>query len=270
MTQTRFDETACRAVRARLDSYLDNELLAESNLEVLEHFRSCPECNREAEARRKMRLRVQHAVRETGIPGGLAGLVRDRLREEQRPPSHKLRLMAIAAALVVCFGSGLAYWRGAEREAYIASVLRVGLRNHLHCAVGRQLTKPHGGGVNKLQGEFQNLTAVLHDRVPADLPLSVAHECTFQGRKFIHVTFRNERSIVSLILTRKQLGESLSAGTHTRQEGGYQLAAFESNGFLVYTVSDLDRDRNLELLAQFTPAIASVLPGAHPEHQPGG
>jgi anti-sigma factor RsiW len=272
MTQINFDEQACRTARSRLDSYLDNELLAESNLDLLEHFRQCAACTQEAEARRTVRVRLQAAVRETTIPGGLEARVRERLREAQRPPARKLHLMAIAAALLVCFGSGLAYWLRTEaaREAHIAAMLRIGLGDHIHCAIGRQLTRPHSGGVNKLQGEFQDLTATLHEHVPADLPFSVAHECTYQGRKYIHLTYRDDRTVLSLVIARKQKGEALTPGTHTLRESGYQVAAFESGGFLVYTVSDLPQQKNLEVLAGMEPAIRGFLPRAHAENQAGG
>src|SRR5215467_13522850 len=104
MTQTRFDEHACRKFREKLDSYIDNELLTESNLDMIEHFRRCDTCTQEAQDRRKVRRRLQNAVREVPVPAGLEQRVRDRLRQPKQPQPKKLFLMAIAAALVLCFG----------------------------------------------------------------------------------------------------------------------------------------------------------------------
>ena len=70
MTQTRFGEQACQKVLARLDSYIDNELLTESSLELMEHFQRCTACTRESQERRNVRARLQTAVREVRVPPG--------------------------------------------------------------------------------------------------------------------------------------------------------------------------------------------------------
>lgn len=44
MTQTRFGEQACQNVREKLDSYIDSELLTETNLELMRHFQRCTAC----------------------------------------------------------------------------------------------------------------------------------------------------------------------------------------------------------------------------------
>src|SRR5215510_12335934 len=104
MTQTRFGEQACQRFRAKLDSYIDNELLTESNLEMTEHVERCTSCTQEAQERRKVRRRLRDAVREVPVPAGLEERVRDRLRQPRQPQPKKLFLMAIAAALVLYFG----------------------------------------------------------------------------------------------------------------------------------------------------------------------
>ena len=61
MTQTKFGEQACQKFRAKLDSYIDNELLAETNLEMIEHFSRCTSCTQEAQDRRSVRRRLRSA-----------------------------------------------------------------------------------------------------------------------------------------------------------------------------------------------------------------
>jgi anti-sigma factor RsiW len=73
------DEWACRQVLARLDSYIDNELLTETNLEICHHFGRCAACAHEAAERRALRARVQAAVRKTALPDGFEGRLRARL-----------------------------------------------------------------------------------------------------------------------------------------------------------------------------------------------
>jgi anti-sigma factor RsiW len=100
MTQIGFGELSCQKFRAKLDSYIDNELLTEGNLEMVEHFRRCTSCTQEAQDRRNLRRRLRDAVREVPVPAGLEQRVRDRLRRPNQPqPKKKVFLLAIAAVL---------------------------------------------------------------------------------------------------------------------------------------------------------------------------
>src|SRR5215831_9611283 len=76
MTPIDVGERACRRIQAQLDSYLDNELLIESNLEMLDHFHRCAACTREADTRCNVRTRLRGAVRGIDLPVGLEDRVR--------------------------------------------------------------------------------------------------------------------------------------------------------------------------------------------------
>jgi anti-sigma factor (TIGR02949 family) len=108
MTETRSVEQGCQKLLAKLDSYIDNELLTESNLELMEHFQRCAACTRESEERRNVRTRLQAAVRQVQAPQGLEDRVRNRLREARQPLPRRFHLMSIAATLALCFGSCVA------------------------------------------------------------------------------------------------------------------------------------------------------------------
>ena len=43
-------DSACEKIRGYLDSYISNELLVETNHEVLRHLEGCPDCREELEA----------------------------------------------------------------------------------------------------------------------------------------------------------------------------------------------------------------------------
>jgi hypothetical protein len=192
--------------------------------------------------------------------------------------------MSIAATLAVCFGSWVAYQLGAIRlttasqgsyvaaiSGQVASIIRVGLGDHLHCALLRQRERRSDGGVDKLPVEFRELLPIVHQHVPADLPLVLAHECRYHGRNFVHLTFQNGRTLLSVVIARKQDGESLDGANllpalsqsgipmYTAGARGFQMAAFESRGFLVYTVSDLSQMDNLGVLAALTPSLQNLL-----------
>jgi len=85
MIETRLGDQACERFRAKLDSYIDNELLTESNLEMMEHFGRCTPCTREAQYRRNIRRRLENAVRDVKAPPSLEVRVRDALRQRRQP-----------------------------------------------------------------------------------------------------------------------------------------------------------------------------------------
>ena len=252
MTQTGFGEQACRKFQARLDSYIDDELLTESNLEMIEHFRRCTACTQEAQERRNVRRRLRDAVREVPVPSGLEGRIRDRLRQPKEPKPKKLFLMAIAAVLVLCFG----VFRLRDTSSRL---VQLAFDDHLHCAVIHQPTPRVPGEPNQLPERLAGLASLVQQHVPRDFSLKLAHECEDQGRAFVHLTFGDGRHLLSVVITRKENGESLANGIRQSARDGIQLAAFDSGQFFVYTVSDLPAPANTNVLAQISPPVQRFL-----------
>ena len=252
MTQVRSDEQACQKFRAKLDSYIDNELLTKGNLEIIEHFKTCTSCTQEAQDRRGVRRRLHDAVRGVPVPAGLEQRIRDRLRQPRQLQPKKLFLMAIAAALALCFGI-LRFSDSSGR------ILGVALDDHLHCAVIHHPAPRIAGETDQLPDRLKGLTDLLLERVPPEFALILAHECREQGRSFVHLTFGDGRHLLSVLITRREGGESLGHGTRQAARDHFQLAAFESGDFFVYTVSDLPARANADILAALAPSLRAFL-----------
>ena len=252
MTQTRFGEQACQKFRAKLDSYIDNELLIESNLEMIEHFKRCTSCTQEEQERRNVRRRLRDAVREVPVPAGLEGRIRDRLRQPKQPQPKKLFLMAIAAVLALCFG----VFRLRDPSS---TLLRMAFDDHLHCAVLHHPTPRVPGEPNQLPERLTSLASLVQQQVPSEFSLKLAHECQDQGRSFVHLTFDDGQHLLSVVIARRVSGESLGNGIRQAARDRFQLAAFESGKFFVYTVSDLPEQANTGVLAQVSPAVQGFL-----------
>jgi hypothetical protein len=252
MTQIRFCEQACHKVRAKLDSYIDNELPTAGNIEMIEHFRRCTSCTQEAQDRRKLRRWLRDAVREVPVPAGLGQRVRDRLRQPKQPQAKKLFLMAIAASLALCVG----VFRFSDSSRRL---LRVALDDHLHCAVILHPVPRVASEANQLPDRLKGLEGLLQERVPPAFALILAHECREQGRNFVHLTFGDGRHLLSVLITRRERGESLGNGTRQAARGHFQLTAMESGEFFVYTVSDLPARANADILAAFAPGLRAFL-----------
>lgn len=74
----------CQELREILDSYIGNELLIETNHEVLRHLENCAACRDELAARRELRTRLRSAVSlapETQIDPAFAARLQSNLRE---------------------------------------------------------------------------------------------------------------------------------------------------------------------------------------------
>src|SRR4029450_6326549 len=74
----------CRDVREVADSFLCEELLTETNHEILRHLDTCPSCRAELDARRRLRGALRAAFDRAPDLQPAAGFA-DRLREQLRP-----------------------------------------------------------------------------------------------------------------------------------------------------------------------------------------
>ncbi len=80
MNVINLNKRACEKIRRYLDSYLDNELLVETNHEVLRHLATCPNCKRVLEDRARLKKAVKQAVTRQEAPAALQDLLVSRKR----------------------------------------------------------------------------------------------------------------------------------------------------------------------------------------------
>ena len=136
MSDIELVDPGCRRVLPKLDSYLDGELLTESNLEVLQHCGACAGCQREVQERMAFRERLKRAARGMEAPAGLADRVRSSIRRPGRGAGLSQYVLSLAAALALYasatanFGIGLAVsgsrvtFRNNQERVWISPVSR--------------------------------------------------------------------------------------------------------------------------------------------------
>lgn len=98
----------CRDFREVADSYLSDELLVETNHDVIAHLETCAECRRELAARRELRSALRTSFANAAdlqldeqFAGNLhAGLRTMAVSEAASRPAHRRLLIAIAACLI--------------------------------------------------------------------------------------------------------------------------------------------------------------------------
>jgi len=278
MSETQHSQ-ACERFLRGLDSTGEPELL--------EHAKSCPSCAQELAARQTLRLRMKNAVHSLEVPPFLEARIRNSLYTAPRRSLWSRSLMPAAVTLAICFGLGITYQLGNLRmttegqESYIRTVsnqvgtlMRVGLGNHIHCAVFRKYPKevhPVSHFIDDLGPKYASLLPIVQKYVPQEYTLREAHQCRYHGRRFVHFAAKNDSNILSLVIVRKNDGESFNteglvpalvqSGLPIYQAGveRFQISSFESSEYMVYFISDLSGQRNTEIMTAMGPAIRAFL-----------
>lgn len=291
MNVVSFGETACEKTRRYLDAYVSNELLIETNQEVLHHLEACLECAAEADARLRVKARLKTAVEAQSAPAGLQSKIRgDLQRHSPRSPipvSWTRWAVAAAAAAILIAGISIIRSRNAlpdiaDRQAQdafiqkvsetLSAVLRVGLGDHIHCAVFRRYPKdpPSLERLTETIGpEYQDLVPLVKTAVSTQYSIIMAHQCSYGSRHFVHVALSDGSHLVSLVIARKEPGESLDALTPTVHTSGvpvyqaaaghYEIAGFETQNYLAFVVSDLNARDNLLVASTLAPGVQTFL-----------
>jgi hypothetical protein len=295
MNVINFNERACERYRRYFDAYLDNELLVETNQDVLQHLNSCPECSRLLETRARMKHLIKEAVSKEEAPLELAMTLRDRFRADRRSffsTDTARSMMAAAAVLLLAIGGIFTLQRGGivplggnqglvqNVSARVGALLRVGLIDHMHCAVISKQWKRFmsledmkaNTSPQALGPEFIELAPAIQAKLGNDFKLVLGHRCTANNRQYIHfiLTGKND-AILSLVITEKRQNESFTqadavsvmsaAGVaiYRDQLGEYEVAGFESAKYLAYVVSNLDRQSNMNIASVVAPVLHAHL-----------
>jgi predicted anti-sigma-YlaC factor YlaD len=108
------NQVQCRDFRELADSYLSDELLIETNHDVLRHLEKCADCREELAARRELRRKLREGFQQAPdlqMSDEFANRLKDQLRETVLRRSHsqvprRAAYIAVAAALVIAAAIG--------------------------------------------------------------------------------------------------------------------------------------------------------------------
>lgn len=291
MRTTPIRGSGCEAARQQFDFYVDNELLAEASREVGHHLAECADCSAELRSRLALREQLRAAVRRPVETSTLQVRIEESLRRQHFPRNSQTSRvglwLSVAAAAMLVIVSTTTYQRGHLRftresqDAYVRQVsglvpqiLRVGLNDHVHCAVFRRWAARPAGfekSLDDLPAQYRELVPKIRQQVPLKYKLVQAHECSYLLRKFIHLQFETGSSQLSVVLAKRQPGETFSSsGVRSILTAGelpiygasaqrFQVAGFETRTHLAYLVSDLPEQQNLAIASAIAPAIQVVL-----------
>ena len=189
----------CRDVREVADSFLCDELLTETNHDILQHLDACPSCRAEVEARRRLRGALRTAFeRAPDLQPSVdfAERLRAQLREAPAHPHRSWMLsrqwFAVAAGVVAA--AGLTTFVLLNRSLAPADALaQDAIGDHRNCALKVRLIRTPMP-LEEAAERFDRAYRLLLDAPPSDTstpdgPAHVVdrHACAYGGRRFGHV-----------------------------------------------------------------------------------
>jgi hypothetical protein len=280
MNVVNFESKQCERTRRQLDEYLSNELLVETTSGVLKHLETCRGCSDELASRMRVREALRHAVSRELPPECLREAIHHRLRRAQprflmRGSRARTWALALAAMLFVVVAAGQQWLRFQRGKQMVASVLTLGVADHLQCAIRDhkypEVANPPDQLRKKLGPEYAAVLPVIQERLP-DFQVLEAHVCQVSGspRDYVHFIARGHRTILSVILT-KRGGEALPAkrslvvevsggvDLYRAQLDGMDVAGFESTTYFGFVVSDLGQNEIVRLAGALAPALRNAL-----------
>jgi hypothetical protein len=242
----------CRDARELLDSFLAEELLVETNHDLLRHLSGCPGCRADLDARAGLRKRLKQAFERRAdfqMRPEFAGEVAARLRTSAltRRGGWQMAWPIAAAASVLLAAAITVYFLGGRTSEIAAQAAG----DHQNCAVKFALTE-RPISLAEAAARYDPAYARLQTTPPDDVrtgagTLHVAdrHSCVFQNRRFGHVVFRLDQHLVSVLMTGDDSANGgASAGPQQLSwlpsANGLSMASYRTPGHVVYIVSDLE------------------------------
>jgi hypothetical protein len=238
----------------------------------------------------RLREQLQRAVRSQEAPPYLEARIRASLaasRTQGGASWWSPRWAALGLAAAGLMGVAIAYQLGhlrlttASQEDYVtslshgvATIMRVGLGDHLHCSYFRKYPQnppKMEEFVAKLGPEYSGLIPVVRKQVPEEYRLELAHKCRYRGRQFVHLSLKDDKQLMSLIIAAKEPGEAfevegmlpalIQSGQPIYRASAqrFQIASFETSKHLVYFISDFNAEQNTGYLLAMAPAVKDLL-----------
>ena len=284
MNIVNFEDGHCKRIRSYLDSYLNNELMVETNHEVIGHLEACEDCSRSLEDRARLKAQLKRAVMQEYAPAALRERIATDLRRSRGFSFSKVSLALAAAAAVLVIAAVTFFTWGPPKnqlslQAKVApadvtgQILKIGFDDHVFCAIDHHLANKQFTPeqmAEHLGPEYAGLVALVKERMPRDYTVAVGHRCHYQGREFIHLIMRNQSNVVSLVITRKNaeafptngvaaIAQAAGGPIYQAAWANQHVAGLETRDHLVFVVSNETSDANLQIAASLGPSVRDLL-----------
>jgi anti-sigma factor RsiW len=251
----------CRTVRQLADSFLSEQLLVETNHEVLRHLETCDACRAELDARRAIRERLRVAFARSADlemrPEFLAEITRSLKAETETTVSRRSLLRSwwtAAAGVLLAAGGGLAI-RQTRSRSQLTALAMTAAGDHQNCAIrfnlgerpialeeaARLYGMPYGQ-----MASFQ----ISGDTLP--VATLARHSCVYSGHRFAHLVIQYHDAVTSLLVTHGQASAEPRIET---TDGRRSVASLPAGDFVAFVVADLPQADVLTLARAIAPAL---------------
>ncbi len=267
----------CKDFREMIDSYLSDELLTETNHDVLRHMENCADCRSVIEARREIRSRLKSAV--TNAPQyQLNKNFEHNLRTQLRHAAFETTetqtvswfgfksLIAVAAGLILTITLGLflinnlggeqpnvAGETDKEVKEYTVPTLptnhivNIASGDHEHCAIRHKLEEAPIS-LAKASAQYDGIEKVITKPLANALTnyeLVEAHACKYKKTRFAHMVLQNAKETLSVLITDKNDSDDLqNSGILNYSTKKYEIARFDVKDKAIFVVSNLNKQKN--------------------------
>jgi hypothetical protein len=249
----------CRDVREMADSFLAEELLTETNHEIMRHLETCPTCRAELTARRTLREGVRRAFqRAPDLDPRPEFLIQ--LRANLHDAAHRVASprsirfsgwWALAATVLLAVALGVAY-RGWEWVTATATLARAAVGDHRNCALQFRLAE-RPITLEEAAQRYGAVYRILETHPPNNVMTAVGvarvlerHACVYGGRRFAHIVFEYRGERVSLLVTAAEgsgrlslPGEALPHVTSADRIDDISVVSFRAAGHMVFLAGDV-------------------------------
>jgi len=259
----------CRDVREVADSFLSDQLLTETNHEILQHIDTCPSCRTELDARRRLRSALRDAFNrapELQPSAEFRNRLRDGLREVPVEGARRWALpgrwLALAAGVVLTAGLASAVFlsRGDAPNPIAPPDLlaRDAIGDHRNCALKFRLVRmpvPLEDAADRFDSAFRLLLSAPPDEIQTrdgSARVTERHSCAYGARRFGHVIMQYHGRVVSLLMTANDgaadtIGEGAIPHLIGRPMNGLSVVSVDGTHHSVLLVSDLESAELAEL-----------------------
>lgn len=268
----------CGKNQQHFDGYLDGELDAATAAELQEHLESCPDCASELQAQRSLKNAVKQAVLSVETPIDLRRSIEQHLRQDSSKSVFRFTIkkwtLALAATLLVTVGAVTIL----RSDRAIEELMHIGMIDHTHCTLELERWKKvvsiedmkTATGRSALGEDFIGLIPVLQEKIGADFDIVQGHRCTAEGRRYVHFILTGKDGAIASVIVSEKSGESfngaradtvLASGValYRHSQEGLDVAAFETDRYLAYFVSNLDEAANMKAAESLAPAMSDYL-----------
>ena len=273
----------CRDVRDVADSFLSEELLTETNHEILRHLEGCPSCRSEIDARRRLRGALRTAfdrAPELQPRAAFGDQLRGQLREaagRRRPAtSFTRRWFALAAGLAIV--TGVVGDLIVNRSRMPAGALAAdAIGDHRNCALKFRLIRkpvPLEDAANQFDSAYRLLLEAPPDNVSmsdGSARVLERHSCAYGARRFGHVIMQYKGRVVSLLMTASDgiTGSADLANARPHLIGtpadGLSVVSVSGSRHAILLVSDLESGDLTELSRTVALPLAQRVAGLEPD-----